>query len=74
MENNYDQLKIEYIETKKNSFFVKSISVFLVLIFVVVPLTEIVQHLDYNTIVSYPSYSCLYSFDSIDILSFKQGN
>ncbi len=48
MKNKYDQLNIEYIETKNVSLFIKLISVFLILIFAFIPLAELIDTLDYN--------------------------
>lgn len=42
MENSYDQLKTEFIETKKGSPFLKLISLTLILIFLITPLSQIV--------------------------------
>ncbi|MEO9570592.1 MAG: hypothetical protein ABJH82_11435 [Polaribacter sp.] len=50
MKNSYDQLKIAYSETDKESYSVKLMSVFLILIFTLVPLAEIVTDLHYNSI------------------------
>lgn len=74
MENSYDQLKIAYSETDKESYSVKLMSIFLILVFVFVPIAEIVVDLDYNTI----SYHATTSFCANDlnfednVLSFKE--
>lgn len=73
MEKSLDQLKTEYVEINKITTFLKSISIFLIVIFAIVPLAEIVQHLEYHHITSYPRYYCLNSLDPIDILSFNKG-
>mgnify|MGYP000038263544 CR=1 FL=1 len=73
MDNNYDQLKIEYSETDKESNSVKLMCFFLILIFAVVPLAEIVTDFTYNTI-SYHSttYICPSGLDfPFEPLSFK---
>lgn len=41
MKNSYDQLNIEYVETKKASSFVKYTTIVLILIFVSIPLSQI---------------------------------
>tara|TARA_B110000091_G_scaffold117011_1_gene126165 strand:+ start:318 stop:542 length:225 start_codon:yes stop_codon:yes gene_type:complete len=73
MEKGYNPRKTESIEINKISPFFKSISIFLILIFAIVPLVEIVSYLEYRNITSYPTYHCFYSLDPIEILSFKKG-
>lgn len=74
MENNYDQLKIEYSETDKESSSVKLMCLFLILIFALVPLAEIVTDFDYNHIVhKSPTHYCLSGLDfPLNVLSFKE--
>lgn len=45
MENNYEQLKIEFVETKKVSLAVKILSFCLLLFFVFTPLYEVIPEL-----------------------------
>ena len=74
MEDNNDQLKIEFSETDKESNSVRLMSVLLILIFAFVPLVEIVTDFNYNTI----SYQSTTSFCAMDLvlidndLSFKE--
>lgn len=46
MEKNNDQLKIDHIETKKVSSFIKFTSILLIIIFAFTPLYEILPQLD----------------------------
>jgi hypothetical protein len=73
MNSSNDQLKIKYSETDKQPKSVKLISLFLILIFAIVPLAEIVTDLDYNHIVySNPKIFCgLSIIDNYEVLSFK---
>jgi hypothetical protein len=73
MEKGYNPLKTESIEINEVSPFFKSICIFLILIFAIVPLVEIVSNLEYHNITSYPIYHCFYSLDPVEILSFKKG-
>jgi len=73
MENDFDSLKTEYIETEKKLIFLKSISILFIMIFLLFPLAEIVTEFDYNYIVTYPSYSCMMDFQ-LEVLSFKPIN
>lgn len=73
MENDFDSLKTEYIETEKKSIFFKSISILFIMIFLLFPLAEIVTEFDYNYIVSYPGHSCMMDFQ-LEVLSFKPIN
>ena len=74
MKNSYDQLKIEYSETDKQPKSVRFMSIFLILIFAVVPLAEIVTDLDYSTITSnYSRHTCIVGLGyPFDVLSFKE--
>ncbi|WP_093871945.1 hypothetical protein [Tenacibaculum sp. MAR_2010_89] len=45
MENSYEQLNIEFIETRKASLFTKLVSITLSLTLVVIPLVEILPEL-----------------------------
>jgi len=73
MENSYDQLVIQYSETDKESYSVKLICIFLVLIFALAPLAEIVPDFDYNKINhKATSYTCLVGWESFEPLSFKE--
>lgn len=74
MDNNYDQLKIEYSETDKESNSVKFMCVFLILIFAFVPLAEVVTDFNYNHIIyKSPTYFCVMDYQ-FEILSFKPIN
>ncbi|PQJ80082.1 hypothetical protein [Polaribacter porphyrae] len=72
MENNFDQLIIHYSETDKESNSVKLMSIFLILIFVFVPLAEIVTDFNYNSISYYSEQVfCVSGLDfSLEVLSF----
>ena len=73
MNNNYDQLKIEYSATDKESKSVRLMCVFLILIFAFAPLAEIVTDLDYNTIENYSRHTCISDLDySFEHISFKE--
>lgn len=74
MKSNYDQLNIEYSETDKESYSVRIISWFLIIIFMLVPLAEIVTDLHYNSINYQATTSfCANDLDLIDnVLSFKE--
>ena len=48
MENNYDEIQIEYLETKNVSPFLKFTVIILVLFFAFVPMAEFVNGFDYN--------------------------
>ena len=69
-----DQLIIKYSETDKQPKSVRLMSLFLIFIFAIVPLAEIVTDLDYNHI----SYQSTISFCAMDlvltdnVLSFKE--
>jgi hypothetical protein len=68
MKNSYDQLKIEYSETDKQPKSVRLISIFLILIFAVVPLVEIVPDLNYNQIVyRNPTIYCVFDYYEVFI-------
>ncbi|WP_420551358.1 hypothetical protein [Tenacibaculum aiptasiae] len=63
MKNSYDQLNIEYVETKKVSLFTKLISYILSLTIISIPLVEIIPGLEYmHNIYDYCIYGCLVSF------------
>ena len=73
MTSSNDQLKIKYSETDKQPKSVKLMSIFLIFIFAIVPLAEIVTDLDYNHIV-YKSPKIFCASDIIhnyEVLSFK---
>ena len=71
MNNNYDQLKIEYSATDKESKSVRLMCVFLILIFAFIPLAEIVTDFDYNHIIyKSPTYFCVMDYQ-FEVLSFK---
>lgn len=74
MINSYDQLKIEYSKTDKESNSVRLMCVFLILIFAFIPLVEIVTEFDYNSITHYSKFnSCIIGLDySYEVLSFKE--
>ena len=73
MDNNYDQLKIEYSATDKESKSVRLMCVFLILIFAFIPLAEIVTDLDYNTIENYSRHTGISDLDySFEHISFKE--
>ncbi|WP_299120469.1 hypothetical protein [uncultured Tenacibaculum sp.] len=74
MKNSYDQLNIEYVETKKVSSFVKYTTFLLILIFVLIPLAEFVDVLDYNYAAPQTVYTCLVGWDQpypLEPLQFK---
>ncbi|MEE3999720.1 hypothetical protein V1T75_05145 [Tenacibaculum sp. FZY0031] len=48
MKNRYDQLNIEYVETKSVSPFIKYTCILFILIFAFIPLAELIDVLDYN--------------------------
>lgn len=64
MTKSYDQLNIEYVETKKVSPFTKLISFILSLTIISIPLVEIIPDLEYihNIYDCCVSYGCLISF------------
>lgn len=73
MNTSNDQLKIKYSETDKQPKSVRLMSLFLIFIFAIVSLAEIVTDLDYNHIV-YTSPKIFCGSDIInnyEILSFK---
>ena len=73
MEDNNDQLKIEFSETDKESNSVRLMSVFHILIFAFVPLAELVTGIDYITITNYSRVTCISGLDfSFEVLSFKE--
>ena len=59
MKNSYDQLNIEYVETKKVSSFVKFTTIVLILIFTIIPLAELIDVLDYNYAAPNTIHGCL---------------
>lgn len=73
MNNNFDQLKTDYIDPEKKSVFMKSISILFIIIFLLFPLAEIITEFDYNNIVTYPGYFCVMDFQP-EVLSFKPIN
>jgi len=52
MKNTYEQLNIEYTETREVSLQIKIVTIFLALIFALIPLAELVYEFDYNYIKS----------------------
>ncbi|WP_299120463.1 hypothetical protein [uncultured Tenacibaculum sp.] len=60
MKNSYDQLNIEYVETKKVSLRIKYFAIFFAIIFTFIPLAELINEFDYNHIVTYyHAFGCL---------------
>ncbi|MBU3011645.1 hypothetical protein KO506_09545 [Polaribacter vadi] len=72
MEYKHDQINIEYSATDKESNSVRIMCVFLILIFALVPLAEIVADLEYNTITSHSRTTCFIGGWSSGPLSFKE--
>ena len=73
MEYNYEQLNTEYGESRKVSFIVKYIAMFLALIFAFIPLAELVREFDYNRIESFPVVTCIIRTDiQYQPLEFKE--
>ncbi|MCF2875572.1 MULTISPECIES: hypothetical protein [unclassified Tenacibaculum] len=70
MENSYDQLNIEYVETKKVSSFVKYSTIILILIFAFIPLAELIDVLDYNYAAPHTIHLCISDLP-IEPLQFK---
>ncbi|CAL2075229.1 conserved protein of unknown function [Tenacibaculum sp. 190524A02b] len=58
MKNTYEQLNIEYTETREVSLQIKIATIFLALIFALIPLAELVYEFDYNHIITYFWYGC----------------
>ncbi|WP_435263502.1 hypothetical protein [Tenacibaculum sp. nBUS_03] len=58
MKNSYDQLNIEYEETKNVSSFVWYTTVILILIFIFIPLAELIDALDYNYAAPNKIFTC----------------
>ncbi|CAL2076836.1 hypothetical protein [Tenacibaculum sp. 190524A02b] len=50
MKNTYEQLNIEYTETREVGLQIKIVTIFLVLVFALIPLAELVYEFDYNYI------------------------
>ena len=75
MKNSYDQLNIEYIEAKNTSPFIKFTTIFLILIFIVIPLPELIDILEYNyaapNAIEHGYLSGSYGLFSIEPLQFK---
>ena len=65
MENTYDQLNIEYVETKKVSFFIRYSTIILILIFAFIPLAELIDVLDYNYAAPQKVHTCLVGWDNL---------
>ena len=74
MKNSNDQIKIEYSEADAQPNSVKLMCVFLVLIFALVPLVEIVPDFKYNIVYSFNpiTYTCIVGWESLEPLSFKE--
>ena len=58
MKNTHEQLNVEYIETREVSLQIKIITIFLALIFTLIPLAELIYEFDYNQITTYFLYGC----------------
>ncbi|CAL2101500.1 conserved protein of unknown function [Tenacibaculum sp. 190130A14a] len=64
MKNSYDQLNIEYVETKNVSSFIWYTTVILILVFIFIPLAELSDVIDYNYAAPHTSnYSCIVGAD-----------
>jgi len=73
MKNSYDQLKIEFSETDKQTPSVKIVSIFLVLVFALIPLVEIVPDFEYNkSYYSKNDFTCIVGWDSFKPVYFKE--
>lgn len=59
MKNSYDQLNIEYIETKNVSSSIWYTTIILILIFIFIPLAELIDILDYNYAAPHKVHTCL---------------
>ncbi|WP_299136364.1 hypothetical protein [uncultured Tenacibaculum sp.] len=72
MKNSYDQLNIGYVETKNVSSFVWYTTVILILIFIFIPLAELIDVLDYNYAAPNKVHTCLTGWPwSYEPLQFK---
>ena len=67
-------ITIEYRETDKPTPSVRIIAVFLVFVFVLIPLVEIVPDFEYNIVSSFKptQYTCIVGWESLEPLSFKK--
>ncbi|WP_397444793.1 hypothetical protein [Polaribacter sp. R77954] len=74
MHNNFDQINFKYQETDTQTPSVKLMSIFLVLVFILVPLVEIVPDFDYNIVSSFSptKYTCIVGWDFLEPLTFKE--
>lgn len=70
MKNCYDQFKIEYVETKKVSSFIKFVTFVLILIFAFIPLAELINVFDYNYAAPNRVYTCFIGWSN-EPLQFK---
>lgn len=70
MKNSYDQINIQYLETKNVSTFVKFPVIILILIFTFIPLVELIEVFNYNYAAPYSPSICLFDW-SLEPLQFK---
>lgn len=64
MEQSYEQLNTEYVETRKVSSSVKYTAIFIALIFSFTPLPEFIYEFDYNNIEPYTVINgCITGYD-----------
>ncbi|WP_064967801.1 hypothetical protein [Tenacibaculum ovolyticum] len=72
MKNSYDQLNIEYIETKNVSSSIWHTTIILILILIFIPLAELIDILDYNYAAPHKVHTCLIGWPShYEPLQFK---
>jgi hypothetical protein len=74
MKNSNDQLKLEYLETRNVSPFVKYATIILILLFTFIPLAEFIDGLDYNYAAPQTIHTCLVGWEEVYItepLQFK---
>ncbi|WP_299121985.1 hypothetical protein [uncultured Tenacibaculum sp.] len=76
MKNSYDQLNIEYVETKNVSPFIKFITIILILTFVIIPLPELIDTLEYNHAAPQTIHTCFvgWSYEPLQFKSFALSN
>lgn len=73
MQNNFNQLNTTYIETQNVSTVIKFIAIFFVLLFIAIPLVEIVTDFNYNSISYYSKTNfCAMDIECFNVLSFKE--
>jgi ribonuclease PH len=68
---NINAIFIDFRKTDKQTNSVRIMAIFLILVFAIVPLAEIVTGLDYNAISHYSKISCIVGLESFEPLSFK---